>query len=356
MAYENVVFTVPRYAELISLVDGSLLFRLEQMVSATISHTETETPVLGANGVPMTILKSGKSVTITSSTSEVAFDALGAQLGSDATVGTITVPTTDILDIVGGVATVPNVVIGPAGAEIPFIYSVSGGRADTFNKFAIATTADATHFSFDPVTNEITPPTGFTGTQLAVRYDTQSNDSVTIVNNSTTFSKSGKLVTEWYAQDICTKETVIVKIIAPQATCSGVFDLVADGTGSAHDVTLNILSNVCSPLKDLYYAYILGENGYVPFTPNTPVIVNPTLTSATPSTDAEAGGASITLAGTGFATGATVSFGANAATNVVVTSATEITCTAPAGTGTVNITVTNTDTGSSQETVNFVYT
>lgn len=67
----------------------------------------------------------------------------------------------------------------------------------------------------------------------------------------------------------------------------------------------------------------------------------PTLTSVSPPTGATAGGTSVTLTGTGF-TGATgVTFGGTAATSVVVTNATTITCTTPArADGTASVLVT----------------
>ncbi|MEU8587329.1 IPT/TIG domain-containing protein [Streptomyces sp. NPDC048664] len=78
----------------------------------------------------------------------------------------------------------------------------------------------------------------------------------------------------------------------------------------------------------------------VPFTYT--VVTTPTLTSLSPTAGPAAGGNTVTLNGTGL-TGATlVRFGANAATNVIVVSSTQITATAPSGTcaGTVNVTVT----------------
>ena len=47
--------------------------------------------------------------------------------------------------------------------------------------------------------------------------------------------------------------------------------------------------------------------------------VNPTVTSVSPNNGTTAGGTSVTITGTNFATGATVTFGGTAATNVVVT-------------------------------------
>ena len=72
-------------------------------------------------------------------------------------------------------------------------------------------------------------------------------------------------------------------------------------------------------------------------------IVPPTVSSVTPNTGSTSGGTAVTIAGTNFAAGATVTFGSAAATNVVVTNSTTITTTTPAGSvGAVTVTVTNT--------------
>lgn len=82
----------------------------------------------------------------------------------------------------------------------------------------------------------------------------------------------------------------------------------------------------------------------------------PTVTSVTPTTGPLAGGTAITITGTGFTTGATVTLGGTAATAVTVTSATTITATTPARTaGAVTLTVTNPDTQSASLTTAFTY-
>ncbi len=69
------------------------------------------------------------------------------------------------------------------------------------------------------------------------------------------------------------------------------------------------------------------------------------------------GGTSLTISGTNFVDGLTVTFGDAAATNVVVNSATSITVTTPAhAAGLVDVTVTNPDTGSGTLTGAFTYT
>jgi acid phosphatase len=71
----------------------------------------------------------------------------------------------------------------------------------------------------------------------------------------------------------------------------------------------------------------------------------PTVTSITPNSGPTAGGTPVTISGTGFVAGATVSLGGTLATNVVVSNATTITATtAPRTAGVVDVVVTNPDT------------
>jgi hypothetical protein len=67
----------------------------------------------------------------------------------------------------------------------------------------------------------------------------------------------------------------------------------------------------------------------------------PTVTSLTPAFGAIAGGTTVTINGTGFVDGASVSFGGTAGTGVIVTSSTQLTVVTPARPlGTIDVTVT----------------
>jgi alpha-tubulin suppressor-like RCC1 family protein/outer membrane protein OmpA-like peptidoglycan-associated protein len=73
-------------------------------------------------------------------------------------------------------------------------------------------------------------------------------------------------------------------------------------------------------------------------------VAAPSVTSVSPSSGSTDGGASLTITGTGFLSGASVTVGGAACTSVAVVSATSITCVAPAGTaGAQDVVVTNTD-------------
>ena len=70
----------------------------------------------------------------------------------------------------------------------------------------------------------------------------------------------------------------------------------------------------------------------------------PTVTSIAPNSGSPSGGTAVTITGTNFFAGATVTIGGVAATNVSVVNNTTITATTPANSsGTVNVVVTNAD-------------
>jgi IPT/TIG domain len=66
----------------------------------------------------------------------------------------------------------------------------------------------------------------------------------------------------------------------------------------------------------------------------------PSVTEMTPKTGAETGGTEVTITGTNFTSGSSVSFGTTPASTVKVNSAESITAVSPPGTGTVKVTVT----------------
>lgn len=101
-----------------------------------------------------------------------------------------------------------------------------------------------------------------------------------------------------------------------------------------------------SAVRGLFDAYIISDidRAGTP-TPITSISI-PTITDISPITGSVSGGTAVTITGTEFATGATVTFDGNSATSIVVVSATEITCVTPAHTaGAVDVVITNTDTG-----------
>jgi hypothetical protein len=89
----------------------------------------------------------------------------------------------------------------------------------------------------------------------------------------------------------------------------------------------------------------------------TYVSTAPTVTTVTPNSGATTGGTAVTVSGTNFVAGATVTFGGTAATNVTVVNATTLTATTPAhAAGAVSVVVTNPNTQTGTLANGFTYT
>src|SRR5437867_2702581 len=89
----------------------------------------------------------------------------------------------------------------------------------------------------------------------------------------------------------------------------------------------------------------------------TDTSAGPTVSAISPSSGTSSGGTAVTVTGTGFAAGATVSLGGTAATNVTVVSSTSLTATTAAhAAGVVNVVVTNSDGQSGTLTGGYTYT
>lgn len=118
--------------------------------------------------------------------------------------------------------------------------------------------------------------------------------------------------------------------------------------------TLNRLVSISYPDRTIVYTYDAAGNRLS----TTVQLLNPapTVTGVMPSAGPLAGGISITITGTGFRTGAAVTVGGVAATNVVVLDATTITATTPGhAAGPVDVVVHNTDGQSGSRTSGFTY-
>ncbi len=130
------------------------------------------------------------------------------------------------------------------------------------------------------------------------------------------------------------------------------------GSGSL-TVTAPPNANIAPP--GYYMLFLLNNNG-VPSVASSLLLSSsstpaPTVTSISPNSGTINGGTAVTITGTGFLAGATVSVGGTPATGVTVVNSTSITATTPAhAAGTANVVVTNSDTQSGTLTQGFTYT
>jgi len=131
----------------------------------------------------------------------------------------------------------------------------------------------------------------------------------------------------------------------PSGCGSGFNELT--GLGEARRVTVS---------PDGTSVYVAGQSSHA--IAELARTIKPNVTSISPETGSEAGSTEVTIEGTGFAEGAGVEFESKLALNVTVDSASEITATSPAGSGSnLHVTVTNPAGASPAEaTDEFTYT
>jgi hypothetical protein len=182
--------------------------------------------------------------------------------------------------------------------------------------------------------------------------------SVTVTNPD---SQSGTLTNGF--SYISTTAPTVGSVSPPLGTTLGGTSVTVTGTNFVPGATLSIggtaASNVAvvnsTTLTATSPAHAAGVVNVVVTNPNTEsgtltngftyVSTAPTVASVTPSSGLTTGGTAVSIVGTNFVAGATVSFGGTAASNVVVLNSTTLTATTPAhAAGGVNVVVTNPDT------------
>jgi alpha-tubulin suppressor-like RCC1 family protein len=123
-------------------------------------------------------------------------------------------------------------------------------------------------------------------------------------------------------------------VVSWGAGCRG---QLGNGTAASGRIVCSVFSDV--PVEAIGISDVngisAGHEYSLAFGPAAPAV-----TGVSPTQGLEAGGTSVSIAGTNFSEGATVAFGSTSATKVTVNSTSSITAVAPAGTGTVDVTVT----------------
>ena len=149
--------------------------------------------------------------------------------------------------------------------------------------------------------------------------------------------------------------------------------ITIDGSGYVFGITASLGGIPCTPVNFINAGRITCTTasrlaGTFPLTLTNPDNQTVTMTSAytygegpvislvEPTMGPLAGGSVITILGRNFVNGATVSMGGNPCTPVVVVNSSQITCTTPAGTGGVDLVVTNPDNQNDIQTLGFLYT
>ncbi|RZM11631.1 MAG: hypothetical protein EOO88_46625, partial [Pedobacter sp.] len=160
---------------------------------------------------------------------------------------------------------------------------------------------------------------------------TVSTDAVTSI--TTTSATMGGNVSAAGATAVSERGVVYATTINP--TTSATKALTGSGTGTFTG-TVSGLSPATTYHVRAYAINTVGTSYGADQSFTTQAVAPPTVTALSPTSGPTGGGTSVTIMGTNFTGATAVTFGATAATGFTVNSATQITATAPAGTGTVD--------------------
>lgn len=243
-------FTITEFAdfEAYDRVTGALDFRLEDMQNFTLNATEEKTELTGKNGRVIGVKKTGKKLTGDGTYGVISAGLMKAQTGGEITNGTYSVKKSELKTVSGATLVTDATATGIAGAEIGVIrvLASNGAVSATYEQ---ATTADATHFSYDPSTKTITLPVD-TGTAViedgtSVEYAYERKVTGTKVTNpSDKFSETREVWIHVFGTDACDNK-YFAAIYIPRADFSGEFSLELGGDQTVHNFSFDAITDLC---------------------------------------------------------------------------------------------------------------
>lgn len=224
-------------------------FVIDDLQEGNLTVSQETVYAEGKNGVKIGSGDRNKEAKFTATNGAIVDGVIAAQVGSDVEIGTHLVPNyLDIITTSDGVkATTEYTAKGTAGAEIAFIYKKNtDGTLGT--KYAIAATATATKFAYNPTSKEITLPTGvFAADETFVAfYDIEVPNSKKITNAENKFSKTDKVIFDVFVKDICTEKSYFGTIIFYKGKIAGNFELAFGKDPSTQSLEIEALSGGCS--------------------------------------------------------------------------------------------------------------
>jgi DNA-binding beta-propeller fold protein YncE len=176
----------------------------------------------------------------------------------------------------------------------------------------------------------VTTPNGTSIVAPADKYAYTSDSTVSSLNPSSGPTAGGNTVTitgtnlsNASAVSFGVTPAISFSILGPTQISA----VAPPGTAGTVDVTVTTPGGTSTTNPGDQYTYVAA----------------PTVSRLSPNAGPAVGGTSVTITGTGFTGATAVSFGATSATSFIVSSATSITATSPAGSGTVDVTVTTGD-------------
>ena len=241
------------------VVDGSYLFTLDELQSATIENTQDVEDITGKGGRKLAQLKRNKAVKVSGTNGMVSGGLLSAQTGSDFENKATPVLWTDYLSVSSNKATTSYIAVGTVGSEIDelFIRNADGTLGAELTQDSAAS---AGKFAYNPSTKELSFSGLDDGTEVVVFYKRNIVANV-LTNISDVYSKKAQLYVDALAEDKCA-HVYRIQFYIPKADFSGEFSIEMGDNQTVHEFEAESLAGACgnSTTASLWTYTVFGEN------------------------------------------------------------------------------------------------
>ena len=277
----------------------------------------------------------------------------GTPTGTPVQVATIVAPPTITTSTASLAINAPTIVINGTGFS-----NTAASNVVTFNNGAVGTVTTATSTALT-VTFSILPlALGTLSASVVSNGITSGNPFGTMVQVATIVAAPTVTFSNANIASVVTTLTILGTGFNATTPASNtvVFSNGAIGTVNSATATQLIITYSTQPAAGALTAIVTSFGGSSGAAVQVATIIGPTISSVTPSSGTPSGGTPITIVGTNFVSGATVTIGGLAATSVVLVSSTMITAVTPPGTlGTIASVVVTTIDGTSAANSNATY-
>lgn len=239
---------------------NALLLRLTSLEEPTLTCTAEGEEITDAIGAVVTTLYRAKKATFGATNSFVSLDLAAAQYGTKKEVAGVDEVKTiqdynfEILEIADGQVKLKHPAIKDS---ITHIYSIAAGEIGT--GYTVAQQASATEFMIGEDDQTITVPTGLTG-KVFVEYMYESDEAVRVVNKTSEFPTSCKLIIYAFFRDKCDDNLIYEgKIICPKAKLNPEsVELNLTSTGK-HAFEYTMMKDYCND-EDVLFSIIVSHD------------------------------------------------------------------------------------------------
>lgn len=245
------IFTVDAF----SLVDGSLLARMEDLKTSSLTNNGTTVYAQGGVGNPKIIgFSHSKESSLSIESAVITDGALAIQTGNatQTLTNTTLIPYDEVITVTSNAGNTTYTATGTAGSEIGFAYVLNNDG--TIAKTLTQTSAEAATgtFTYTTGTNALAFFAGDVknGQNVLVVYYPTIESAKQIQNSTEVFSMNVRLHCKTLFRDTCTGKDYVGVLVIYKAKAGEEwgFELSADGDPAVHSITFEALKSCESPV------------------------------------------------------------------------------------------------------------